>query len=96
MNLLSIGIIILVITILMSMNQKEGFFDFKTMINQGLLTNLKVEKKLTNLKEKFCQNLTNLKIQSNLVANERTHCRYISRCQDITKINYESYKNPKK
>jgi hypothetical protein len=96
MNLLNIALIVLVIAMLMSLSSKEAFFDFKTMISEGLLTNQKVEKKLSQLKEKFCQNVNNLNIQSNMVANERAHCRYLSRCQDITKINYESYKNPEK
>ena len=96
MNLLSLALIVLVVFLYMTTSNKETFFDIKAMINEGIVTNEKVQKKLSNLKEEFCQNVNNLKIQSNMVANERAHCRYLSRCQDITKINYESYKNPGK
>ena len=61
MNLLRIALIIFIISMLLSMVSSETFADFKTMVNEGLVTNQKVDKKLSNLKENFCQNVNNLK-----------------------------------
>jgi predicted membrane protein len=85
-----IGVIIYLYSI------KESFSNYsKTFAKDGVNVNKDLKQKLKQRINTECKNVTNEKVKSNIIANKRLNCRYLSRCKDITDMNYNSWAKPK-
>ena len=87
-----IGVIIYLYSLKENFNVYGGD---KSYLNEGETFNKGLLKKINERISENCGNLTNEKMQSNTMNDKRRNCRYFSRCRDITKLNIESWANPK-